>query len=1573
MQNAGRDLDRGRIGCGASGQVVRAALAVLLLGAGCGPGDGPPAGAPPATVVGPAVPTAGVPAAVDVGPGPAAGARSGWLNEVRGRIVASQYRVRPDARGVKAANHAHGLSARWQEDALDLLPAAAHVRAGALRVRSVAFGRGSATRAVTGGRFRVGGCRADGATDERGACLRRVERDAGGLTEWWENTPAGLEQGFVIAQPPRAPAAAADAWLRIEVQVAGARVQVAADGNQAVLSPPDGRRLRYAGLTAWDAAGRALPARMQQGTTGLWLEIDDAGARYPVVVDPVLTAVTWSAESDSAGAGTDMVVAGAGDVNDDGLDDVLVAFPGFDGATSDEGRVFLYFGGPDGPNDVADWTSQGTNAGGTQAATSGSRFGSSAVGAGDVNGDGFADVIIGQSGWSNGQAGEGRAYVFHGGAGGLGDTPDWVVESDLDGAALGAVSGAGDIDGNGFDDVVLGAPGGSGRVLVYLGSGTGLAASAADTITGVAGQRFGAAVASAGDVNGDGRDDVLVAAPAATNPETEEGAAYAYLGQADGKLGRTGAFGLGTRPSFETNEAGAGVSAVVGLGDINGDGYADVAVGSSRKNNGAAGSDAEEGVVFVFTGSGSGLAVSPVLVEGNQAGGAFGAAVAGPGDVNGDGYADIVVGASGWTADGKAGAGALVFIAGSAAGPATTNATLADTLLVGALAGDALGSAAAAAGDINSDDYADVIAGAAGVDGGQNNEGRAFVYSGSASTNGLRLRADKAVESNTAGAGLGLALAGAGDINGDGFGDIALAAPNAAGAGNGRVFIYLGGAGGPDDMVDGTLSGPAGAGFGKAVSRAGDVNGDGFDDLLVGAPNFSDGQTDEGRVYLFSGSSGGITESTVPVFFDSNVGGALLGAAVGSGDFNADGLSDVLAGAPALSNGENQEGRVYLLRGSPGGLLRDNPITVESNVAGARFGTAVAGAGDVDGNGFGDVVVGAPGYSGSFDGQGRLYIYPGTMAGLGMPYTRDGEPELNAALGTSVDGAGDVELDGYGDVVAGAPGANNGAGTVVLYEGSVAGPVEIPYSYASPVAGARLGTSVAGTGDLDRDAVGDVVVGAPGYARGEANEGAVYVFLSGGTPLPGAVSQIIEGEVAGLQLGTAVSGAGDVNGDGVTDVLIGAPGFSNPQSGEGRALLHLGNTNGRPYRLRALRPSSMTIVQGGAVVPASTGAFDIAILASGPLGITRVRLETEVKPFGVRFNDNDAVAEPGFTSSGLTGVILTRHVTGLDTRGAYHYRARLLFDSDQRTLRGRRTPWFYGLPQGDVHGVHLRTDGVASGTACTTAAQCGAGPCVDGVCCNSACGGGVDTDCEACSMARGGTGPDGTCSPKMVGVACNDVNACTGPDTCQANRVCAGPSAVTCPAPDACHDPGVCNPASGICSNPSKTDGTPCTDSNMCTATDLCMAGVCQPGAARSCDDSNPCTTDSCNTGSGCVNLPMSGCTPPPDAGPATDAQPTSDAQPTDDSGVTPSDGPAGDDGPGASDGPADRRDTAMADAARDTRDAARDAEITRGGGGGGCDCHVGGRRPPGGGQAGTLLIALGAVLALRRRRRPSR
>lgn len=168
---------------------------------------------------------------------------------------------------------------------------------------------------------------------------------------------------------------------------------------------------------------------------------------------------------------------------------------------------------------------------------------------------------------------------------------------------------------------------------------------------------------------------------------------------------------------------------------------------------------------------------------------------------------------------------------------------------------------------------------------------------------------------------------------------------------------------------------------------------------------------------------------------------------------------------------------------------------------------------------------------------------------------------------------------------------------------------------------------------------------------------------------------------------------------------------------------------------------------------------------------------------------------------------------------------------------------------------------VTTGQPCSNAADCPTGFCVDGVCCDTACGGGATDDCSACSVAAGAP-TNGVCAP-LTGTACDDGNACTTIDTCQAGA-CVGGSSVVCQPLDDCHDAGACAPATGLCDNPAKPDGSACDDADACTQADACQGGVCIGGSPVACPAPDQCNdVAACDPATGaCAVTPKADATP---------------------------------------------------------------------------------------------------------------
>jgi hypothetical protein len=426
-----------------------------------------------------------------------------------------------------------------------------------------------------------------------------------------------------------------------------------------------------------------------------------------------------------------------------------------------------------------------------------------------VNGDGYSDVIVGADNYDNGNACEGVAFVFLGGANGIasgGPGGAALLESNKVCSRMGfSVAAAGDVNGDGYGDVIVGARSYNngesleGVAFVFHGGPGGIASGGPGTAAAVlesnqAGAWLGYSVASAGDVNGDGFADVIVGAPRYTSGETEEGAAFVFLG---GPSGVGNGSPANADATLQSNQANADFGAsVASAGDVDGDAYADVIVGAPLYNNALA----DEGAAFVFQGSASGVAngnpTTAAVLESNQAGAQLGFGVAPAGDVDGNGYADVIVGAPRY-GNGQSQEGAAFVFEGGPSGIANGDPTTAATLLESDLDGSWLGYSVASAGDVNGDGYADVIAGALHFyDDGQTSEGSAFVFPGGSGgvASGTPATAAAVLESNQVGAGLGVSVASAGDVNGDGFADVIAGAYlyNDPETDEGAAFLYYG-------------------------------------------------------------------------------------------------------------------------------------------------------------------------------------------------------------------------------------------------------------------------------------------------------------------------------------------------------------------------------------------------------------------------------------------------------------------------------------------------------------------------------------------------------------------------------------------------------------------------------------------------------------------------------------------------------------------------------------------------------------------------------------------------------------
>ena len=394
------------------------------------------------------------------------------------------------------------------------------------------------------------------------------------------------------------------------------------------------------------------------------------------------------------------------------------------------------------------------------------------------------------------------------------------------------------------------------------------------------------------------------------------------------------------------------------------------------------------------------VAVSPAysqcppiyIFTGESADDWFGYEVASAGDVDNDGYDDLIVGAPisffyendpGW---------AYVF-----------SGLTGDTIHVftGEAAADRFGGSVASAGDVNNDGYADLIVSAFRNSASDTIAGRAYVFSGQTGDT-LYVFTGEAAEDV-----FGLSVASAGDVNNDGFDDLIVGAfgNDAGGSRAGRAYVFSGLNGDTLHIFTGEAEGDL---FGNSVAAAGDVNNDGFDDLIVGAVWNDAGGSNAGRAYVFSGQTG----DTLFIFTGNQEFDEFATSVASAGDVNNDGFDDLIVGAHRNDAGGNAAGRAYVFSGQSGDTLY-----VFTGEEGDYLGHSVASAGDVNNDGFNDLIVGAFLADGVDSNAGRAYVFSGQTGSTIYVFT--GEARLNY-FGGSVASAGDVNNDGFADLIVGA-------------------------------------------------------------------------------------------------------------------------------------------------------------------------------------------------------------------------------------------------------------------------------------------------------------------------------------------------------------------------------------------------------------------------------------------------------------------------------------------------------------------------------------------------------------------------
>lgn len=642
-----------------------------------------------------------------------------------------------------------------------------------------------------------------------------------------------------------------------------------------------------------------------------------------------------------------------------------------------------------------------------------------------------------------------------------------------------SVAFLGDRDGDGSDEVLVGAPA-AGAGAVYISSGW------LNVVGDDLGDRFGAAVAGRLRLDLHSAPDAIVGAPGDDDNGAECGGVYAVSGNLLKLYARHG--------DAAGDELGFSVARV---GDLDGDGYDDFLAGAPQRSSGG------PGYARLYSGQTGAVLRTHV---GQAAGDRCGASVCGLWDWDGDGAPEYAIGAPL-----EQGRGSVRVHRGS------DGAVL--HVMSGATLGDEFGYALGADSDFDRDGRDELLVGAPR---GGASIGYAVAFRGGSASELLR------VDGRVAAERLGVSLAGVGDFDGDGHGDWIVGAPGddpslAFPTGQGGATVYSGRDGSVLAKVGGA---DFGAMTGISVAGRGEVDRNGVSEAVIGGLLNGDGYGSTSTVYTL----GRIDDQRVDVgAADRTLHGQAL---AGVGDTDGDGKPEVLIGAPRASNSGGQVTGMAQLKRADGSTR----FTWFGQFNGDRFGRAVANAGDVNGDGVDDVLIGSAetrAWSAAL-GVGYARVHSGADGSLIHHLQGPGSISFGAALA----GGADVDGDGRADFIVGGSqvdlnsGAFQSDGVVRVYSGAT-GQVLHAYSGAQQQQEA-LGASVALLGDLDGDGRSEFAFGIPNRQVGPPYFSVGEVEVRSGAS--GALLRTLRSTY--YRFGVALQRMGDVNNDGLEDLCV---------------------------------------------------------------------------------------------------------------------------------------------------------------------------------------------------------------------------------------------------------------------------------------------------------------------------------------------------------------------------------------------------------------------------------------------------
>lgn len=849
--------------------------------------------------------------------------------------------------------------------------------------------------------------------------------------------------------------------------------------------------IKYHSLKVYDHDGKLLNAQFQTNNSDISINIDIKNASFPIIVDPTYSVATI--DRNNTGSYFGQSTSTAGDVNNDGYSDIIVGAPNYiDASGQNTGRAFVYYGSPNGI--LASNFTELLSSGVNISDYDNSEFGYSVSTAGDVNSDGYSDVIVG--------------------------APSYFCSGTSYSGSYGAAF------------IFWGGPTGISPYPQQQFLGSSRMKSTSQATDG----RLGQSVACCGDMNNDGASDCIVGSPYYTHDQTGEGAIYVFYGNNLTGLDLTNYF------QYESNNISSqfcklGFS-VASAGDVNGDGYSDIIAGARHYYTSSTGTS---GAVYVFNGSATKLSNTSTysaFINGPnfRNDGRYGQAISSAGDVNGDGFSEIAFTSFDINSYAK---GRVQIYNGSSAGinfsvPSLTinspNITSSSSVPI-----NTFGSSISCAGDINNDGHADLIVAAPfkTTNSSYNDDAGIYVYLGSSSGYQLtQIFSSGQSNSQNNGPELNQWCSSAGDVNGDGTSDLIVgfrAFDNGQiDEGIVRVITVINDNLSPDPNWSLTTSNDQECE--EIIRFAGDVNGDGINDAIFLTPIASSG-LNHSYAKLYYGSMTGLSNSNYTIIYPPTVNDYMHKAQY-TGDINGDGYDEIYI---LTSDGNSMEHRIYW--GSSSGIQNSNFTSITTLVT-SNF-IDFVNFGNFNGDGFADIILSNSEYSNGQTQEGNIQVLYGSFSGLSTTNQWNFESNI-ANTNLQAFTIGDFNGDGYSDLIS--FDQNN---KYCIFNGSSANlPLNASSIFYSSYFGGAVPMFIASTStsaDFNGDGFSDLLLTNPtALNTGGGIPGALIIAHGSATGLNYTNYETIQKTITNSSSGTFAEEAsiiGDINNDGYADII----------------------------------------------------------------------------------------------------------------------------------------------------------------------------------------------------------------------------------------------------------------------------------------------------------------------------------------------------------------------------------------------------------------------------------------------------